>query len=159
MHGGSKSVAASGRGGGMGGIFPLSEVLPPTCPPIRRKNGQNQPFLANSWIKKNGQNQPFLVFPPLESHYVPSIPSTKKFLVPPLVKIINEPYKKISILENNSSSNCWTILVPLLGVPAEGLTKSRLCILIWELIDAKSFQFYYYKSYMTHNDNMPCFMF
>ena len=48
-----------------------SEALPPLLPPIRRKkNCQNQPFLANFWI-----------FSPLEMHFAPS---QKFFLVPPL---------------------------------------------------------------------------
>ena len=53
--------------GGHGGHLPPVGGLPPHLPPIRRKNGQNQPFLAN-----------FLIFAPSETHFAPSIPPTKK---------------------------------------------------------------------------------
>ena len=57
------------QGGGIKGAFapPRLEALPPTCPPVRRKNGQNKPFSANFWI-----------FAPSESHFAPSMPPHKK---------------------------------------------------------------------------------
>ena len=65
---------AASRGGMGGSKCPQSETLPPTCPPqSEEKNGQNQPFLANFWI-----------FAPSKLHFAPSMPPTKKFLVPPL---------------------------------------------------------------------------
>ena len=68
-------IHSGGIKGGMGGgKCPQSEALPPTCPPqSEEKNGQNQPFSANFWI-----------FAPSELHFAPSMPPTKKFLVPPL---------------------------------------------------------------------------
>ena len=66
------AVAASR--GGMG-EFPPSWRLspPPLAPQSEDKNGQNQPFSANFWV-----------FAPSESHFAPSMPPTKKILVPPL---------------------------------------------------------------------------
>ena len=64
------AVAASrGRAWGLGANAPESEALPPTCPPppVRRKNGPNQPFSANFWI-----------FAPSELHFAPSMSPHKK---------------------------------------------------------------------------------
>ena len=60
--------------GGVGAFAPIGGSDPPHLPPqSEEKNGQNQPFSANFWI-----------FAPSESHFAPSMPPTKKFLVPPL---------------------------------------------------------------------------
>ena len=58
------------KGGGSMGHLPPSPVegSAPYFPPVRRKNCQNQPILAN-----------FLIF-------APSMPPAKKFVVPPLLK-------------------------------------------------------------------------
>ena len=59
-------MAASG-GGGMGSIWPPVRLCPPICPQSEEKNGQNQTFSASFWI-----------FAPSESHFLPSIPPTRK---------------------------------------------------------------------------------
>ena len=67
---------AASRGGGHGGHLPPPPVggsAPHLPTQSEEKNGQNQPFSANFWI-----------FAPSESHFAPSMPPTKKFLVPPL---------------------------------------------------------------------------
>ena len=75
-----KAVAASK--GGMGAFAPpVRGSAPHTFPPVRRKNGQNKLFLANFWI-----------FAPSESHFTPSMPPTKKFLVPPLVEGVDQSH-------------------------------------------------------------------
>ena len=52
-------------GGGMGAFAPPVGSSP-HLPPVRRKNGQNQPFSENFWI-----------FAPSESHFAPSMPPQK----------------------------------------------------------------------------------
>ena len=86
--------SSGGIKGGMGeNAPPVGGSALPLAPPVRRKNDQNQPFSANFWI-----------FAPSESHFAPSMPPTKKFLVPPLLfrQEVNYPIKNCKNATRNA---------------------------------------------------------
>ena len=92
-------IISGGIKGGHGGTnAPSRRLCPPhLLPQSEEKNCQNQPFSANFWI-----------FAPSESHFAPSMPPTKKFLVAPL-QIMNNHAQLYATF------NGQRILTPLLS--------------------------------------------